>query len=252
MDAHRHLPLHAKIAIVMAVCVGMGVGVAEVARSWRSSGLGTIQVASSDRFYNYDFTGGTQNDPPSTWNWKTTDWPVNLIFENHASDELVKQKLGPRFDRIGSRMWNRLTDNGSTFWWFGDGGRKESLCPGAPGQPTSAVHYRLYADGGTDDPFSDGYAMFNLEWGYYVIGTSHIDYRECARSGIRWSGMSERAESRIAKYAQQRFDPDNLNPPRQRFLFNREKFRKEGKAGQIQHIWQSNGFATMINVLPPS
>jgi hypothetical protein len=134
-----------------------------------------------DRFRTFDFqnrqSAGRCN----------VDWPASLLFWNNASVPKVKNRFEEiGWDRMGSSMQARL-DDGAGMAWDGDEGVKTF-------SPSDCAfgdmeHMRLYA------VYTDN-RMYNLSWGYWALGTSHIDNRECSPGG--WSGESERAEDRIA------------------------------------------------------
>lgn len=143
-----------------------------------------------DAFWNYDF----ESEDVDRCN---VDWPVNLIFHGNAEIDRVKRDMllyagyscVSRGD-CGKQFHARMSD-GVDMSWDADAGIKAGLCGG------DATHLRLYAAGETDIP--DGHdRMFNLRWGFYILGTSHIDHADCWPVG-RWSGRSERAEGNIAR-----------------------------------------------------
>jgi hypothetical protein len=178
----------------------------------------TILYIREDAFRNYDFLSQTVSST-------NVDWPVNFLFYNNAEVDKVKDAM--RFSFAGSRMNGRIND-GSGFVWDQDGGRKNYLCPIIG----DAYHYRLYADG--DD------RLYNAAWGYYVIGTSHIDHNECGFGA--WFGKSETAEGYIASRARSAFGSSNVAEDWSSFA-NSEPYREEGN-----HIWQNNGLATAVRV----
>lgn len=114
--------------------------------------------------------------------------------------------------------------------WDQDRGTVQGLpCVG------TKYHYRVYApspDVGGDDRF------YNLRWGYYVIGTSHVDFHERCPGG--WSGESERTEQRVLGQAQSKGDlifSDEIN------MFNALPFRQYG-----DHRWLNDGLASRVGL----
>ena len=199
--------------ILLAALLG---GVAQSASGASTSNL-RILYSGDDAFRNYDFTS---NDVVSSTN---VDWPVNLLFLNNADIHRVKHGLGAIYSGEGSTMWGRLND-GYGFVWDADGGRKKGSCR------DEYTHYRVYADG--DD------RLYNMSWGYYVLGTSHIDHHECWTG--TWFGRSEVAEGRIAA------DAAGIGwavYSDWAYWYNAEPYRAEGN-----HIWENDGYTTYIGV----
>jgi hypothetical protein len=150
-----------------------------------------------------------------------------------AAINRVKSHLGNECDQTGSRQNGRLSDNvNAGYVWDQDGGQKTTLCPGGPGQPDEARHYRIYADG--DD------RMYNLDWGYWVFGSDHYDLEECPGGAPAWFGYSETAEGWITWRWRQngRTAFDDWS-----WFYNPEPYRVEG-----DHIWENNGYASALHV----
>lgn len=136
----------------------------------------------ADRFRNFDYTSTGDGDC-------NVDWPVDFLFWQDAAVGKVKNRMatiGYDDDFLASTMWHKQ-DNGGGWEWNGDPGKKNPFafweyC-------TSDVeHYRVYAVG-------DNSRNYNMHWGYYVLGTAHVDHQERCEG---WSGRSELAENRIA------------------------------------------------------
>lgn len=141
-----------------------------------------------DTFWNYDF----ESERVGRCN---VDWPIDFIFHGNAEIDRVKQDMllfagYSCFSRgdCGRQMHARMSD-GVDMSWDADAGIKNGLCTG------NETHLRIYAAGELDIPDAHD-RMFNLRWGFYVLGTSHIDNKDCLPGG--WSGRSERAEGIIA------------------------------------------------------
>jgi hypothetical protein len=188
---------------------------------------------------------------------KKVDWPVEFIFKNQASIGFVKERLRQRgLDTPGSRMYLSLADSRSAGsgpnLWDADGGLKEFVCSNPWIGPEATNHIRLYADsqgsgfsGNRDD------MMVNKHWGYYVLGTTHIDYLECP-GGAKKFGWSETARQRLMDAFHPAFK--QWNPGcfqngvhhstcyNKLFMANKEN-RREGN-----HIWESDGYAAVVRV----
>ena len=133
--------------------------------------------------YNWD-TDGQTLDP------MTRDWPVTLLFGNNANVNKVKDgPLAPKYDQGGTcagAMNMRVGPNFAGMVWDSDSGKKTTCCP----ITGSDIHFRVYAD---HDDSPD--RLYNVSLGYYVVGTSHHDIRECGSS--TQYGYSETAEAEI-------------------------------------------------------
>jgi hypothetical protein len=142
-----------------------------------------------DVFWNYDF----ESERVGRCN---IDWPVDFIFYGNAEIDRVKLDMlqyagyscGARGD-CGRKFHARMND-GVDMSWDEDAGIKNGLCTG------NATHIRLYAAGELDVDDSHD-RMFNIDWGSYILGTTHIDNKDCLPGG--WSGRSERAEGNVAR-----------------------------------------------------
>jgi hypothetical protein len=157
-----------------------------------------------------------------------------LVFDNFGEIDYVKTVLGAEYDQVGGPQNGRMTEDaggpgiGGGYVWDTDSGRKTTACPGGPGQPIDARHYRIYADAGD--------ALYNLSWGYYVFGTIHYDYDECGDAP--WFGWSENAEGwlvwrwRATGY----YAWEDLH-----HFYNAEPYHVEG-----DHIWENDGRASFM------
>lgn len=176
-----------------------------------------------DAFYNYDFIeqGTVARDK--------VDWPVTLIYYNNAEIDMVKSLY---WIPTGTAQNGKVND-GAGWVWDTDAGTKEEWCP----VRSSALHLRLYADG--DD------MLYNTSWGYWVLGTTHYDTRECG-----WSpqfGYSEDAENEIANITRDWYGLTVLED--WGWFWN-----EEGDVGSHQprwegnHAWLNDGFGTAIDL----
>jgi len=166
------------IGLLMCAAVTLVPVATASAATARSDRYRTL-IIRQDGFVNYDHTTRQVSR-------HNVDWAAALLFWNNASINKVKNSgIGPLYDQSGSKMNAVLSDNRSRgYVWDEDGGRKTTKCPGAPFNPKTAKHYRIYADG--DD------RLYNLSWGYWVWGTTHWDINECPPSGPARFGYSER------------------------------------------------------------
>jgi hypothetical protein len=176
-----------------------------------------------DLFYNYDFRSTTV----SKFN---VDWPVDFLYWNDATINSVKFGLGFQgYTYNGDSFWFSLNDGGG-WLWDSDKGVKTILCPIIG----TAVHTRLYAPSGQD-------YSFNLNWGFYVLGTAHYDHNECNVIG-KWSGKSENAEQKIVSAAKRYWGDSNVHYDHLWF-FNPEPERTEGN-----HKWLNSGYASTVRL----
>ena len=184
-----------------------------------TSHLAIVHV-NSDRFYNYDFTADSAVA-------NKVDWPVTLFFWNNAN--VAKVKLWTPY---GSPEHAYYNDSNTGWHWDNDDGSKSSECVAPSTTPLTVYHYRVYG------------RLYDLNFGYYVFATSHIDYNECFSwvpySPSPWTGESERAEKHIANIFQNHgktvvYDALSFGNP--------EPYRDENG-----HRWSNDGLATAINI----
>lgn len=144
---------------------------------------GYVSMGSSDYVYNYDFMSS------GSWSYSNHDWFVMIVFAQNATINKVKNGLNSQgYGAGGSTKYGRISDNGtSNFVMDADGGRDTNSCP-------YQTHYRLYAD-------SDDRLGFNATYGYFVIGTTHLDLAHgCA--GTDLFGWSAEANGNVRTAAQ--------------------------------------------------
>jgi hypothetical protein len=215
----------ALLALVLVAVIGAPV--AAYAQSARSGNLTILEVR-EDRFRNYDFRSQTVAA-------NNVDWAIALLFYNNATINKVKNSgIGPLYDQTGGTMYGRMRETSAgDFVWDADGGRKTTKCPGAPLQPSSARHYRIYADG--DD------RLYNLDRGYWVFGSTHWDINECSLTSAATFGYSEDAENQLVSAWNNRTSWPATNDWAS--FFNYEPFRVQG-----DHVWDNNGLASLFYV----
>lgn len=213
-----------------------------------------------DWFWNFDFDLGLGNGEDCIENQShikcrprpgRVDWPINMIFINSADTYKAKVWGGgggwlPDDGSITSKMWARVYDNpgavGSdprgypprpTPTWDSDQG--SSL--GGVGCYANKWHLRVYAP---SEAAGGDERMFNLNWGFYVIGSTHRDYHELCQNGSAYSGDSELAERKLRKSIVGETDwlvePDKIN------------LRNKVDAKAHRKHWDSNGMATVVHV----
>ncbi len=242
----------------------LGAAIPSIAVAARTSPGALMRVINGggDSNYNYDFTPpccSIKRDPAHIYFGISTgtnvDWADSLLFYNSASVSRVKHYINYPNAYTGGPMYGYVNDGGAPAW-DGDSGNKDSAdactpevetpdLPAGPDPPDvppvpvdpgaggiSTRHVRLYADG--DDH------MYNTTFGYYVYGTTHVDYNEnCADE---WFGNSEITEADIAqRLGRQGF----VVSPNYAHLGNAEPHRCDGT-----HCWNQNGMATYVNIHP--
>lgn len=173
-----------------------------------------------DAFDNYDYRS-EQRSPSNV------DWAVNLVFTNNATVPKVKSVVSPVMPYAGGIMYSYV--RGSWDQDRGlkqhDGGWGDGTCPG-----NDSYHFRVYAPSATD-------RMYNVNLGYFVIGTGHNDYREgCSNA---YAGDNETVESYVAGLCRTRGyqvveDYWNLSNP---------EHTQDGT-----HHWDNDGWATQISI----
>lgn len=213
------------VYLALAVVVGLLTGKALGDNTNEAGAATAINLVKlyirEDSFYNYDFNEGGQD-------WNNVDWTMNMLFWNNAEVNKIKDILYPEFPNWGGAKYQAL-DDGAGEWGDSDSGVKSR--PACPFYGASAYHMRIYADQSTD-------RMYNVDWGYYVIGSTHEDYQECTHDPQH--GWTEWVETYFADYL--------------RYLgyavaedwgwwYNREPPFWEGN-----HYWDNNGYTTATNI----
>jgi hypothetical protein len=219
--------MRTRVLLALAFAIVIGAPVAAYAATARSGNLTIMQIR-EDRFRNYDFLSRSVAA-------NNVDWAMSLLFWNNATINRVKNSgIGPLYDQTGGTMYGRMRETSAgPYVWDADGGRKTTKCPGLPTQPSSARHYRIYADG--DD------RLYNLDWGYWVFGSTHWDINECRISGGASFGYSEDAEGLLVSAWNSRTAWPATNDWAS--WHNNEPFRVAG-----DHVWDNNGLASLFYV----
>lgn len=224
MRALKKLPpftviIPASIVVGLLAGVVLGDRVNSLAEAATASNLKLLGIV-EDRFWNYDFDSQTVSSTK-------VDWAMSMLFWNNAEVDKVKDIYRSDYPFGGGAKYAYLND-GSGYVWDSDGGKKDIYCPSYQAE---ARHMRLYAD--SDDH------LYNVSWGYYVLGSTHKDWQECWPFPSHF-GWSEETEGMFVNYALNRgysgsHDWGNF--------YNYEAPRWEGN-----HYWDNNGFASQINV----
>lgn len=183
--------------IVCATGLVVGAATATSAAANVTKHLTVVRIV-EDGFWNYDFNPegmiakpGDARAHPDHVASDNVDWPVNLVFYDNATYEKIRAGYETQgYDRSGAAKWEYVNDGTGTGWeWVSSGGRKKTKCP----RQGSTPHMRMYGAAGYGVPYTD--RLYNTHIGYYMIATSHWDYRECGffYKG-RYSGLPESAE----------------------------------------------------------
>ncbi|MGN9914686.1 hypothetical protein ACTMTJ_44875 [Phytohabitans sp. LJ34] len=178
----------------------------------------------SSYWFNYDFLEETAD-------CGAVDWATSLLFWGTADIDFVKSTLGDLGyeDSSFEIMHMPVQSYDTSEVWDGDGGKKEIACPAVG---LSARHYRIYAPPERDYMWANGF-------GFFVVGTTHIDANECPPIGKRHYG-SEETERHIAQVASNAGYPTAVDWSN---FLNEEPYRVEGS-----HTWENSGRATYINM----
>jgi hypothetical protein len=209
--------------VACAIIVGLLAGHAlaanlQLASAWTPSpGNHQVVTVDSDRWYNYDAEQEVHSHTVS-------DWPITVVFYGSAWVDKVKfTVLGAPFDYPGSTMHQWLQDYPAADIWDDDGGLKTGIC--------DSDHIRIYADG-------DDY-LYNVDYGMYVLATTHKDVNECSSPQHGWS---EWVEDTVARHVRNK-GGNYVVSQNCCWMFNPEPDRWEDN-----HFWQSSGYATYIYV----
>jgi len=212
------------IPIVVLVLVLM-LALPAIAGAWTAGGFAKVTV-NEDGFYNYDCE-------TTTASFDTVDWPVMFVFYGNATVAKVDAALSSRLPIWGVDEFMNLSDGAGWQWVSNTGVKSLNL--------SRAVHLRLYAPGGQ--------YFTNKAWGKYVIATCHLDINELSSSPT--SGYSEDAATEIAAMCRSIWGKRNV-AANSYAMGNAEPLRTEERTksnGDIEHhVWQSDGYATLVKV----
>jgi hypothetical protein len=224
MTRHAKLARHTltRIGVPLTVALLLLLLTAGAASAWTAANLQPVASA-EDQFYNYDFTARTVSATG-------VDWPVTIVFYGNASVSKVKKAFQSRgWSNPFVNIMYEYENDGSGFAFVGDGGVKTFA--------TKSPHMRLYAPGGR---------MYNSAWGYYVVATTHYDNAELAAPPTQWFGMSEDAATAAVQTAVKAWGSSSVTLNSLE-LGNAQYGEEKGPKGE-RHIWQCDGWATMVRV----
>lgn len=218
----RRRPMAKVFAVGMSAGLGamaaVGWSAPPSAGKYNAASFALLGFAGNDGLYNYDFRSASAVA-------SNTDWTANMMFRNNANINKVKGILEPQFRNDGNIMNAYLKDD-AAYTWDTDKGMKNPNGASCP----SDVHMRLYAD--SDDK------MFNLTDGYYIFGTTHIDWLEgCSSESFGYSEIAE--ESFAAQFRNRGYTVSEDCC----FWFNSEAPRVEEN-----HHWDNNGYTTIVDI----
>jgi hypothetical protein len=218
------------LAIAVA-CLGTLLAFPVAAHGWTAARL-AVAASQEDRFWTYDFVSTRAID----WN---CDWPVTIVFWGNANVDDIKAWFSSSLPITGNPMWAYVADERfrkRPCRWVSDTGAKSFDITF-----TESLHVRLYAD-------ADG-RLTNGVWGDYVVATTHYDLNELAANPT--FGYSEDAAAAIEAICVRAFGADAVVTDALP-LWNVEPERVEqgatAKGGVESHVWQCDGFATMVEV----
>lgn len=185
-----------------------------------------IYLGHGDYFVNYDHT-------QANFGRTIVDQAVDFLYYRGATRSGIKEYLRAAGYRApGSDQYGAVNDGPQTnsVWQFDvDGGNKTNLCS------SNDNYTRIYT--------TPGGAGYNIDFGFWVIGSAHRDQYECG-GGTRRFGYGENAENQLAAALR--------NDSRLRVFedwasfSNQEPDRLEG-----DQFWRNNGLATYVDVVAP-
>jgi hypothetical protein len=191
-------------------------------------------------FYNYDFRGNVGFPP--------VDWPMHYLFYGNAHVNKVKQGMcsqtvQPYCDTGGPQhMWVNGNAGGQSFVGFdSDLGRKrKSIC----GDGTWWPHMRLYAP---HTNYIGDHSFYSISVGYFVVGTSHLDYHDDGDCPGRAHGFNDVAENW--------FNTPLANVPGWTtfyeccsFLGNANSFHVTYHGTAYPHYYENNDISSVVHV----
>jgi hypothetical protein len=175
-------------------------------------------------FHNYDYVGESAY-------CNAVDWATSVVFYNQADIDYVKSILGDLGyeDNSTNSMHMPTKDVSTGVVWDSDAGKKEIACPAVG---LEARHYRIYAPPATD-------YMYTLNWGYFVVGSTHWDANECPSIGTRHYDSEE-----VEQHIVQTMDGAGYWVYPELYDFqNWEPYRVEGNSE-----WNNSGYASFIGI----
>ncbi|HTE83397.1 MAG TPA: hypothetical protein VK821_01555 [Dehalococcoidia bacterium] len=192
-----------------------------------------ILYASDDAFYNYDFESQYANA-------SNVDWAISLLFWNNANKAVVQRFFPPYTSTQDNNPEQALNNDGynadppDPFMWDTSVGVKNDVnC-----FTETDSHFRPYGNGVEPDYYE---SLYNPYWGYFVLGSDHLDNQECWPPST-WFGWSEDAEQNVVNAAINAVGSQNVAYDWS-YFYNYEPYRAEGN-----HIWYNDGNASAIRI----
>lgn len=222
----RNFALFLAVAIALLAVLP---GAAMAAYRWESATLEQCHAIyqCEDMFYNYDF-----ETEDAVWN--NVDWTTNMLFRENADRAKVHYLYFGEW--IPASVMYMYLDDGWLAYYESDTGTKQPWA-------LPALHLRVYGawdpQGWYEYPEFWLWRNYNDAWGYYVVGTTHLDYWEWLGG---WSGYSEDAE---ADFAQRARDKGKYVEEDCVWWDNYEPARWEPPGGD-DHRWQNDGATTFV------
>lgn len=181
--------------ICAALLVGAGLTVQQATPASANHGQQWILNLQNDSnlFTNYDYRQGGFGD---------VDWPTGFLFRGNANVNRVKEGVCS----LTTHFWKFCIAGGTQNMyvkgvppaesWEGfdtDRGRKrfEQFCNSM--EWTS--HMRMYAPQTTNGMASGDDNFFSVQYGFMVVGTTHLDYQDKDGCGARQHGFTEVGEN---------------------------------------------------------
>ncbi len=188
-----------------------------------------------DRLYNFDFESQSAV-------YNNVNCPLDMLFVCNAEVDKVKDIY---WGLAGPALFEYYKfDDGAGWKWDSDRGTKEPFVGIECSSliiPYRILHMRLYAPSPAD-------RLYNDAWGYYVVGTCHLDV--CPEpTGGGQAGWSETAEGWFTQYAGDAgytIRHDNYD------FYNQQNGwdQNNGQGTQYAFYWENDGWASVVVVLP--
>jgi hypothetical protein len=161
---------------------------------------------SDSAWSNYDSRGTGINDG--------VDWPAQFMFGNNAEVDVIKNTLclfGPNgpysrpYCNVGLQIGMQVIETDGDWGWDDDAGFKLGIAPSTDlllgCNNVWREHMRLYGPRPNNTSVQDRF--YNPWYGYFVVGTSHLDYNDSPGCQNRYNGYPDIA----ANWFQVAIDP---------------------------------------------
>jgi hypothetical protein len=198
----------------------------------------------TDRFFNYD----NRSQYADATN---VDWPVHVIFTRSAFVGKVETVIRNNtiLDCWGGFMNLRHRDLTTTYIWSTDDGPKECETPPNNDDDCDTRHIRFYATASRQANYG------GLDWRYYVLATVHRDLNECNGNFNYFPDLPHESNQdhgwgeNVEGYFQHLFAGLGYTVyPDSEWLDNAENQWQEIDFGREEHYFQSDGYATVIQI----